>query len=58
MNHSPDFHTETAIDKIVKQQLLRDTFKLLQLDTTFKKMITKEEKWKTGQRIVNADKDI
>jgi len=51
-------HTETAVDKLLKQELLTDTFTLLQLDTTLKKIVSREDKWKTGQQIMNANKNI
>jgi len=35
-----------------------DTFKLLQLDKTLKKFVSGEEKWKTQQQTINADKNV
>lgn len=58
VNRSPDLHTNTAIDKIVKRQLLTDTFKLLQLDKTYKNAVSTEQKWKTRQHALNAEKDV
>ncbi|XP_050424688.1 tubulin polyglutamylase TTLL6-like [Adelges cooleyi] len=58
VNHSPSFHTDTKLDQIVKEELLRDTFKLLQLDTSIKKLVSEEEKWKAEQRILNTDKNL
>ncbi|XP_050528158.1 tubulin polyglutamylase TTLL6-like [Daktulosphaira vitifoliae] len=56
VNHSPSYHTETTLDKILKQELLTDTFKLLQLDTSIKKLVIEEEKWKAEQRKIIGDK--
>eukprot|EP00102_Acyrthosiphon_pisum_P003478 XP_001946028.2 PREDICTED: tubulin polyglutamylase TTLL6-like isoform X1 [Acyrthosiphon pisum] len=58
VNHSPDFHTDTSIDKIVKRELLIDTFKLLQLDKTLKKFVSAENKWKIQQQTIKTDKNV
>jgi tubulin polyglutamylase TTLL6/13 len=58
VNRSPDLHTSTAIDKIVKRQLLTDTFKLLQLDKSYKNAAFTEQKWITRQRALKAEKDV
>lgn len=58
VNHSPDFHTNTTIDKTVKRALLMDTFRLLQLDKSFKKIVAGEEKWKTILQIKHVDKNV
>lgn len=55
VNHSPDLNTYTKVDKMVKRELLTDTFKLLQLDKTFKKIISLEQKWKIEHLLI-ADK--
>lgn len=55
VNHSPDLNIHTKVDKIVKRELLTDTFKLLQLDKTFKKIISIEQKWKS-EHPINAEK--
>jgi tubulin polyglutamylase TTLL6/13 len=39
VNHAPSFNTDTAIDRIVKTELLTDTFKLL--DATYEERIRK-----------------
>lgn len=49
-------HTDTMIDKKLKQELLTDTFKLLRLDTTLKEFVSREEKWKFQQLALNGGK--
>ncbi|VVC30459.1 Tubulin-tyrosine ligase/Tubulin polyglutamylase [Cinara cedri] len=58
VNHSPDFHTETILDQIVKHKLLTDTFKLLQLDKSTKQIIAREEKWRIEQQTINSNRDV
>lgn len=52
MNHSPSFHTDTPIDREVKEALLIDTFKILNLAKNIKSSVMLEEKRNVTTRLL------
>jgi len=56
VNHSPSFHTDAKLDKIVKEGLLTDTFNLLHLRSIDKKKCLEEDKRRIKERLINKPK--
>ncbi|KAK9506683.1 hypothetical protein O3M35_008574 [Rhynocoris fuscipes] len=57
VNHSPSFHTETEIDLEVKESLLNDAFRLLNLSHNDKQRILSEDRQRIKDRLLGtADK--
>lgn len=53
MNHSPSFHTDTDLDKDIKESLLKDTFAMLNFKVLDRGMIEREDRRRVQQRINN-----
>lgn len=51
VNHSPSFHTDAQIDKDVKEELLTDTFNILNLQQCDKKKVMEEDKKRIRERL-------
>jgi len=56
VNHSPSFHTDAKLDKMVKEGLLTDTFNLLHLRSIDKKKCLEEDKKRIKERLINKPK--
>lgn len=56
VNHSPSFHTDSSLDKEVKEGLLYDTFQLIDLYATDKKRCLEEDKQCAQQRLLTRHK--
>eukprot|EP01135_Chromosphaera_perkinsii_P006765 Nk52_evm13s578 gene=Nk52_evmTU13s578 len=54
VNHSPSFHCDAKLDRKLKDALIFDTFKLLNLSTKDKRKFMKEEKLKIKSRLMGA----
>ncbi|RLU23275.1 hypothetical protein DMN91_003478 [Ooceraea biroi] len=54
VNHSPSFHTDTQLDKDVKEALLTDTFNILHLQQCDKKKIIEEDKKRIRKRLLQG----
>lgn len=54
VNHSPSFHTDAQIDKNVKEELLMDTFDILNLQQCDKKKIIEEDKKRIRERLLQG----
>lgn len=52
MNHSPSFHTDAPIDREVKEALLIDTFKMLNLPKNNKNKIIQEDRKTVTNRLL------
>lgn len=52
MNHSPSFHTDSPLDKEVKEGLLADTFQLLDLRATDRRRCMEEDRRRVQQRLL------
>jgi tubulin polyglutamylase TTLL6/13 len=52
VNHSPSFHTDSPLDKEVKEGLLSDTFHLLDLRATDRRRCMEEDKRRVQQRLL------
>ncbi|XP_035711389.1 tubulin polyglutamylase ttll6 [Folsomia candida] len=53
VNHSPSFHTDTALDREIKESLLKDTFAMLNFKVLDRGMIEREDRRRVQQRITN-----
>jgi len=56
VNHSPSFHTDAKLDKEVKEGLLLDTFRLLDLKSVDKKKCLEEDKKRVKERLMSKPK--
>lgn len=56
VNHSPSFHTDSPLDKEVKEGLLYDTLQLIDLHATDKKHCLEEDKRRAQQRLLTRHK--
>jgi len=56
VNHSPSFHTDSQIDKEIKENLLRDTFAIFNLKLLDRRKIQGEDRKRVIQRLVPSDK--
>lgn len=54
INHSPSFHTDTALDCEVKESLLSDMFAMLNLDLCDKRKIMREDKKRVRERLLHG----
>lgn len=54
VNHSPSFHTDTALDCEVKEALLTDMFAMMNLDLTDKRKIMREDKKRVRDRLLHG----
>ena len=52
VNHSPSFHTDSPLDKEVKEGLLYDTLQLIDLRATDKRRCMEEDKRRAQQRLL------
>lgn len=52
MNHSPSFTTDSQLDREVKDALLYDTLVLVNLDACDRRRITKEERRRVKDRLL------
>jgi len=43
VNHTPSFKTETPLDKCIKKGLIKDTLRLMNINTKYKKKIIRKE---------------
>ncbi|KAI5717231.1 hypothetical protein M8J77_002320 [Diaphorina citri] len=51
VNHSPSFYTDTEIDVEIKEQVLRDTFVLCNLNSSIKRKVLQEERLEAQRRL-------
>ena len=51
MNHSPSFHTDSKLDKEIKEALLYDTMNLANFGAVDKRKCIEEEKRKIKERL-------
>uniref|UniRef100_A0A1B6BYI8 Tubulin--tyrosine ligase-like protein 9 n=1 Tax=Clastoptera arizonana TaxID=38151 RepID=A0A1B6BYI8_9HEMI len=54
VNHSPSFHTDADLDKEVKENLIKDTFKILNLSKCDKKRVIEEDKQRVRNRLMQV----
>lgn len=54
VNHSPSYHTDAELDKDVKENLLRDTFTLLNLTRCDKRKVLEEDRQRVRERLMHA----
>ncbi|NXN90923.1 TTL13 polyglutamylase, partial [Rhinopomastus cyanomelas] len=54
VNHSPSFNTDTRLDREVKDALLCDTIKLINVHGCNKKQVLKEDKQRAKERLLQA----
>lgn len=54
VNHSPSFQTDAQIDKDVKEELLMDTFGILNLQQCDKKKIIEEDRKRVRERLLQG----
>lgn len=54
VNHSPSFHTDTALDCEVKESLLTDMFAMMNLDQCDKRKIMREDKKRVRDRLLHG----
>jgi tubulin polyglutamylase TTLL6/13 len=57
VNHSPSFHTSEQVDKEVKENLIRDTFQILNLTQDIKKKVLEEDRKRIRDRLLQKIKD-
>lgn len=56
VNHAPSFATESELDRVVKDEVLRDTFTLLNLDPEARRQKKREAREKMEQRAMGVAK--
>ncbi|CDW90152.1 tubulin-tyrosine ligase family protein [Stylonychia lemnae] len=56
VNHAPSFNDDTNLDRIVKSQLLTDTFRLLNVTLPEKNKVLEQIRLQTEQRIIGSIK--
>jgi tubulin polyglutamylase TTLL6/13 len=60
VNHSPSFHTDSKLDREVKEALIHDVVCLINFDAVDRKTWLEEERKRIQQRLItvrNANKD-
>ncbi|CAH2049394.1 unnamed protein product, partial [Iphiclides podalirius] len=58
VNHSPSFHTDTQLDREVKENLLTDTFTMLNIWQCDKKRVLEEDRKRIRDRLLQTNKYI
>ncbi|XP_026466033.1 tubulin polyglutamylase ttll6-like [Ctenocephalides felis] len=59
VNHSPSFHTDSQIDREIKESLLYDTFSLLNLTHCDKRRVMEEDRRRVRDRLLQGiNKDM
>ncbi|KAL0821053.1 hypothetical protein ABMA28_005687 [Loxostege sticticalis] len=56
VNHSPSFHTDTQLDREVKESLLTDTFTMLNIWQCDKKRVLEEDRKRIRDRLLQTNK--
>ncbi|XP_049872008.1 tubulin polyglutamylase TTLL13-like isoform X2 [Pectinophora gossypiella] len=56
VNHSPSFHTDTQLDREVKEGLLTDTFTMLNIWQCDKKRVLEEDRRRIRDRLLQTNK--
>lgn len=56
MNHSPSFHTDSKLDKDVKEGLLYDTMAIMNLTPFDRKKCMEEDRRRVKERLLNRAK--
>ena len=56
VNHSPSFHTDSPLDKEVKEGLLEDTLRLLDLRASDRRQCLEEDKRRVQQRLLGRSR--
>ncbi|RVE43595.1 hypothetical protein evm_011745 [Chilo suppressalis] len=56
VNHSPSFHTDTQLDREVKESLLTDTFTMLNIWQCDKKRVLEEDRKRIRDRLLQSTK--
>ncbi|XP_013170058.1 PREDICTED: tubulin polyglutamylase TTLL13-like [Papilio xuthus] len=56
VNHSPSFHTDTQLDREVKESLLTDTFTMLNIWQCDKKRVLEEDRRRIRDRLLQTNK--
>ncbi|XP_041980586.1 tubulin polyglutamylase ttll6-like [Aricia agestis] len=56
VNHSPSFHTDTQLDRDVKESLLRDTFTMLNIWQCDRKRVLEEDRKRIRDRLLQNNK--
>ncbi|KAI8434175.1 hypothetical protein MSG28_012291 [Choristoneura fumiferana] len=56
VNHSPSFHTDTALDREVKEGLLTDTFTMLNIWQCDKRRVLEEDRRRIRDRLLQTNK--
>ncbi|CAG4965597.1 unnamed protein product [Parnassius apollo] len=56
VNHSPSFHTDTQLDREVKENLLTDTFTMLNIWQCDKKRVLEEDRKRIRERLLQTNK--
>ncbi|XP_045450147.1 tubulin polyglutamylase TTLL13-like [Melitaea cinxia] len=56
VNHSPSFHTDTQLDREVKESLLTDTFTMLNIWQCDKKRVLEEDRKRIRERLLQTNK--
>lgn len=56
VNRSPSFHTDSPLDKEVKEGLLHDTFNLVDLFANDRRQCMEEEKKRVRERLLNKQR--
>jgi len=49
VNHAPSFGTDSELDRLVKSEVLRDTFELVNMSADLRKQKKREARWKMEQ---------
>ncbi|XP_052742468.1 tubulin polyglutamylase TTLL13 [Bicyclus anynana] len=58
VNHSPSFHTDTQLDREVKEGLLTDTFTMLNIWQCDKKRVLEEDRKRIRDRLLQTNKFV
>ena len=56
VNHSPSFHTDSKLDKEVKEGLIYDTLNLVNFNACDKKRCLEEDRRKVQERLLHKQK--
>lgn len=56
VNHSPSFHTDTQLDREVKEGLLTDTFTMLNIWQCDKRRVLEEDRKRIRDRLLQTNK--
>lgn len=56
VNHSPSFHTDSKLDKEVKEGLIYDTLNLVNFNSCDKKKCLEEDRKKVQERLLHKQK--